>query len=102
MSRMPKGRSLDEVVTMVREDAARQAGVPLDDVLVTSAIAVTWPDGSIGCPQPGMAYTQALVPGYRILVRAGDRTLQYHAGRNGRFVLCPAGRATDPIPSEAT
>jgi len=102
MSRMPTGRSLDEMVTMVREDAARQGGVSVDDVRVTNAIAVTWPDGSLGCPEPGMTYTQALVPGYRILVRAGDRALQYHASRTGHFVLCPAGRAVDPVVSGDT
>lgn len=102
MSRMPSGRSLDEVVVIIRGHAAREAGMPEADVRVTSAISVTWPDGSLGCPQPGMVYTQALVPGYRILVRAGDRDLQYHASRSGHFVLCPAGRGTDPVVSDDT
>ena len=29
--------------------------------------AVTWSDGSLGCPQPGEYYTQVLVPGYWIV-----------------------------------
>ena len=102
VSRISMGRSMDEVVTKVREHAARVGGVSVDDVRVTNAIAVTWPDGSLGCPEPGMAYTQALVPGYRILVRAGERLLEYHASNRGQFVLCPADRATDPVPSDDT
>ncbi|MBW4436267.1 MAG: hypothetical protein KME04_03985 [Pleurocapsa minor GSE-CHR-MK-17-07R] len=39
---------------------------------------VTWPDGSLGCPQPDVAYTQALVNGYRIVLRAGDTEYIYH------------------------
>jgi hypothetical protein len=39
----------------------------------------------------------ALVPGYRIKVRAGEQVLDYHASRRGYFVLCPAQRSVDPI-----
>ena len=57
---------------------------------------MTWPDGSLGCPQPGINYTMALVPGYQIIVRAGEQRLDYHATRRGHFVLCPAGLAVEP------
>jgi hypothetical protein len=42
-------------------------------------------------------YTQALVPGYRIVVRAGDDDLVYHASERGHWVWCPPGRAGAPI-----
>ena len=67
-----------------------------------SAEAVTWSDGSLGCPQPGMMYTQALVPGYRVRIQAGGQVLDYHAGRSGQPALCPAERAIDPIPADAS
>lgn len=41
---------------------------------------VTWRDGSRGCAQPGMSYTQALVDGSRITLRASGRTYEYHSG----------------------
>jgi hypothetical protein len=44
-----------------------------------------------------MMYTQALVPGYRIRVRAGEQLLDYHATSRGHFLLCPPGRAIDPV-----
>jgi hypothetical protein len=68
------------------------------DVKVTAAEAVTWADGSLGCPEPGMMYTQALVPGYRITVQAGRETLHYHAGRTGPPKYCPPGRAEPAAP----
>jgi hypothetical protein len=59
---------------------------------------VTWRDGSLGCPQPGMAYTQALVPGWRIVLAAGSRSVEYHASEAGRVVHCPAGQSQEPLP----
>ena len=38
---------------------------------MVSVEEVTWRDGSRGCAQPGMAYTQALIDGSRITLRAG-------------------------------
>lgn len=82
-------------------DAARRSGLPAATLRVDRAEAVTWRDGSLGCPQPGMAYTQALVPGYRVRVIAGDRVMDYHAGRSGAPQWCPPGRAQDPLSEDA-
>ncbi len=67
---------------------------------VISAEAVTWPDGSLGCPAPGGMYTMAQVPGYRIRIQAGPEVLDYHANRRGQLQLCPAGRAVEPRKDE--
>lgn len=82
-----------ELEAGVVADAARRASVAADAVTIVEARAVTWSDGSLGCPEPGQFYTQALVEGYRILVQAGGRQLDYRAGRNGQFKLCenPSG-----------
>ena len=63
------------------------AGVPVDQVTVVSAETVTFPDGSLGCPQPGMAYTQIPVDGYRIVATAGGTTYDYR-GTGGTFQRC--------------
>ena len=99
---MPMIPTLESITESVLDDAARRTGIARANLKIESAIAVTWPDGSLGCPQPGMNYTMALVPGYRINVRAGDQLLDYHASRRGYFVLCPAGRSAEPIDSETT
>jgi hypothetical protein len=49
---------------------------------------VVWRDGSLGCPQPGMAYTQALEDGYRIELADGDIVYHYHGITNGAPFLC--------------
>lgn len=92
--------SLHSVVQTVMADAARRTGIAPSTLKVVSADAVTWPDGSLGCPQPGMMYTQALVPGYRVRLQAGEQVLDYHASARGSFVLCPADRAVEPAPGD--
>lgn len=77
-------------------DAARRTGIGAADLEVVSAERVTWLDGALGCPEPGLVYTQALVPGYRIRIKAGGEMLDYHAGTRGAPLLCPPGRAADP------
>ena len=83
-------------------DAARRTGLKRTELEVLSAEAVTWSDGSLGCPQPGMMYTQALVPGFRIRIRAGAETLNYHAGRRGAPMFCPAERVVPPVSGDAS
>ena len=89
--------TLSSVTEAVLADASTRTGADKASLRVESAEAVTWADGSLGCPQPGMNYTMALVPGYRIKVRAREQLLDYHASQRGYFVLCPAGRAVEPI-----
>ena len=83
----------DEILQKAIADAATQAGVDPAAVTVVSAEATTWNDGSLGCPEPGKVYTQALVPGYKIVLEAGGQTLDYHATETGSVKLCegPAG-----------
>ncbi len=88
-----------EMIEAALDDAANRSTTARADIKVMSAEAVTWPDGSLGCPQPGMMYTQALVAGYRIVLQAGEQTLNYHAMSRGRPVFCPAGRVVPPVPA---
>ena len=77
------GVTSDDPEAFARADAAQRAGVDEAEVTVVTNEAVTWPDGSLGCPQPGQFYTQALVDGYRIVVEAGGQELHYH-GQTGQ------------------
>lgn len=89
-------RSLASVVDAALADAATRSGLPAAQLEVASALSVTWADASLGCPRPGLLYTQALVPGYRVRVKAGAEVWDYRAGERGALVLCPPGRALEP------
>lgn len=76
------------VVDPVVADIARIAGVSAAQVTIVSAEAVTFPDGGLGCPEPGMTYTQALVDGYKIVATAGGITYDYRGTGAGTFRRC--------------
>lgn len=74
------GETPTGVVAVSVADLSATLGVESDEVEVVSVEEVTWRDGSRGCAKPGEMYTQALVDGSRITLRAEGRTYEYHAG----------------------
>jgi len=88
----------DDALSAAIDDAAERADVAGGEVVVVTDERVTWRDGSLGCPKQGQLYTQALVPGRRVILRAGGSELAYHAGRSGPLTFCarPADDATAP------
>lgn len=87
---MPEGGPLAAAIA----DLSRDTGIDPDDIQVVLNEPITWRDGSLGCPKLGMMYTQALVDGYRIVLRAGGDEVAYH-GSNGR----PPFRCDHPDPN---
>jgi hypothetical protein len=85
------GEVPDEILDAIIADAAERASVDPRGVEVIQAVAVTWSDGSLDCPEPGMAYTQALVDGYHVILRAGDEELDYRVTGQGGFRVCEGG-----------
>jgi hypothetical protein len=90
---MVPGEVPEAMLEQLIADAASGAGVDPSAVGLVSAEAVTWSDGSLGCPQPDQMYTQALVPGYRVVVEIDGEELSFHAGADGAFTFC-----ADPQP----
>jgi len=77
-----------EMVADVRADLVARIGVDESAVRVVTVEAVTWRDGSLGCPEPGRSYTQALVPGVRIVLEVDGATYDYRGTHRGGFRLC--------------
>ena len=69
-------------------DLAAHAGVDPADIDVVAHERVTWRDGSLGCPKPGYSYMQALVDGYRIVLRAGAGDYVYHGADGQKPFRC--------------
>ncbi|MCC6569633.1 MAG: hypothetical protein IT315_10385, partial [Anaerolineales bacterium] len=57
--------------------------LPADQVSVISTEAVEWPDGCLGVQQPGVMCTEAIVPGYKIILQAGDEQYELHTNKSG-------------------
>ena len=52
---------------------------------------VDWNDSSLGCPQPGMSYAQAIVPGFTLTFGYQGDTIEVHSNGDGsQLATCAA------------
>ncbi|MET7280382.1 hypothetical protein ABZS29_19245 [Kribbella sp. NPDC005582] len=84
----PTGTPGGTAVEQATADLVAKLGVQATAVKVVSAEEITWSDGSLGCPEPGMRYTQALVNGMRIVLEADGKRYEYHSGGARPPFLC--------------
>ena len=89
-------KSRDEQVTLATLSLAETLQVTEAQISLISLQSVTWRSGALGCPKPGMMYTQALVPGVLVLFKVGESVYRYHASVGGTPAYCPADRAETP------
>ena len=91
---MPESPIIQEQVGKATDDLAKQLGVDAAQIGLVEYQAVTWRDGSLGCPKPGMAYTQALEAGYRIQLQVEGTQFNYHgaSGRDPFYCQSPVGQ----------
>ena len=94
----PVSTPSDVSVDLAVADLMDRLGVARHEIEVVSVAAVTWRDGSLGCPEPGRAYTQALVAGNRMVLAVAGAEYAYHSGRGREPFYCPPERAEDPPP----
>jgi len=88
---VPKG-----ILDPILKEAAALAKVAREQLVIVRAQPVVWNDGSLGCPEPGKMYTQALVNGYWVVIEAAGQKYDFRVDRSGRFQLCPPGQGQPP------
>jgi hypothetical protein len=81
-----------ELLNSILKDLTVRSGVALEKISVIQAQEIIWNDGSLGCPQPGAMYTQALVNGYWVILEVGNQKYDYRATKTGYFFLCEGGQ----------
>ena len=69
-------------------DLAQRLDIDFSDLTIELVEEVTWPDGSYGCPQPGMRYVQVIIDGYRIVLSYAGQIYRYHGGVGRSPFLC--------------
>lgn len=87
------GEVPDEMLDRVMADLEKRSGAVRSTFTVKRAESTQWSDGSLGCPEPGHEYTQALVNGYWIVIEHDGRYYDYRASDRGFFRLCPNPRS---------
>jgi hypothetical protein len=65
--------------------------LPPEQISVVSTEAVEWPDGCLGVQRPGMMCTQAIVPGYRIILQARGEQFEFRTNKSGSQVVQVSG-----------
>lgn len=93
-------KSRDQQVALAKLSLADTLQISESQISLLSIQSVTWRSGALGCPKPGMMYTQALVPGVLVLLKVGESIYRYHASVGGTPAYCPAERAQTPSESE--
>lgn len=78
----------EAVWTAIVDDLSERLGEPVLDPTVISAVSKTWNDGSLGCPQPGQLYTQALVDGFQVVLEVDGEQFDYRIGSGTDVRLC--------------
>lgn len=72
--------------TTARRVVAEFLSVPMTDVTIVSAQEKEFSDSSLGCPEPGMSYMQALTSGHQIIVEADGRRFDIRvSGGHGKI-----------------
>ena len=94
------GEVPEALLAEIMADLVARTGVDLAAITVVRGEVVTWGDGSLGCPQPGMNYTQALVDGYWVVLEAGGTEYDYRASNRGYFILCEQGGSPPLAPRD--
>ena len=89
-------------IDAARQDLAERLSLQPSQIHLQQARAVTWRDGSMGCPAPDQFYTQALVPGYLIVLEAEGDTHHYHGRDNAPPFFCPEARRQAPLTVRGT
>jgi hypothetical protein len=89
-----------EMTSLAVDDLAQHLDIPADQIEVREVRAVTWPDASLGCPQPDMMYAQVLTDGLLIQLEAGGELYFYHSGGNQLPFLCEGTLRMEPLPKE--
>jgi hypothetical protein len=79
---------MEGLIDKAKQDLAQRLSIPISDINLVDAKEVVWSDGSLGCPQPDMLYTQAIMPGYLIKLKYDNREFEYHAGKSGTPMYC--------------
>ncbi len=89
------------VANAVLRDLARRQGVLTRQLQIIDYNQQTWRNGCLELPKSDEFCTQALIPGWRIVVSNGKENWIYHTNNNGRSLrLASANTASENLPDK--
>jgi len=92
---IPAVPGLQSLVERAKAALAQRLAVSVNEIILSEAASVVWPDSSLGCPEEGKTYSQVLTPGYLILLEHDGNKFEYHTNIHNYFFHCE--NPTPPI-----
>ena len=66
---------------------SKELNLPPGQISLVSTEAVEWPDGCLGVQKIGVMCTQAIVPGYKIVLKADGQEYEFHTNKDGSQIV---------------
>lgn len=76
------------LIEQAREDLSGHLGVSVESIELITFERGIWADGSLGCPEEGKLYTQAVVIGTRMILSHAGESFAYHQAGDEPPFLC--------------
>ena len=84
----PAGPEVQSLIEIAKADLAQRLSIAVSQINVRDYRTVLWPDDSLGCPQPGVTYTEVPVPGYLVILESRGKEFEYHANLKNYVFYC--------------
>ena len=66
---------------------SKNLGLTPDQIKIASVEAVDWPDSCLGVTVEGVACSQVITPGFRVVLEANGKQVEYHTNQDGTVVV---------------
>jgi hypothetical protein len=83
----PASANSPSAAELAQQIVAERIAIDPSLVTISESTAVDFPDASLDCPQPGMAYAQVITPGYRVTAEAQGEFFDIRVS-GSRAIIC--------------
>ena len=92
---IPRSPIPPALIESAKADLAQRLSVSASQINAIEIKEAVWPDTSLGCPQPGIAYAQIPTSGYLVILEVAGNEFEYHVDIHGNTLYCE--NPTPPI-----
>lgn len=82
----PIGADLTPAQRIAITTLSDNLGLPVDQIKLVSTEAVDWPDSCLGIATEGIACAQLITPGFRVILEANGRQVEYRTNQDATII----------------
>ena len=91
LGQQPNGDLPNSVAQAVLQDAARRSNLSSTELRIVQAEQRDWPNGCLGLAERGIFCTQAIVPGWWVMVEGRGEVFAYRTNESGSVIKLESG-----------